>query len=63
MFTNKYYDWTTMSATVSFYGNAGVCMFKYLVTSSDPQMPLAALLMSINLTCMGIIAGCYIAIR
>eukprot|EP00116_Pleurobrachia_bachei_P002430 sb/3462692/ len=63
MFTNQYSDWSAMSATVGFYGNAGVCMFKYLVTTSDPQMPLAALLMCINLACMAVIAGCYIAIR
>ena len=45
-----------------FYGNDGVCVFKYLVTSNDPQRIFCLLILAINFCCFAVISGCYIFI-
>ena len=47
---------------MNFYGNDGVCVFKYLVTSNDPQKAFSLLVLAINFCCFAVITGCYIFI-
>ena len=48
--------------TIHFYGNDGVCVFKYLVTMEDPQKWFSLGASVVNLTCGLVIAICYILI-
>ena len=47
---------------VHFYGNAGVCIFKYLVTKTDPQRAFSLSILTINLVCFLVISSSYILI-
>lgn len=47
---------------VGFYGNAGVCLFKYFVTPDDPQQRFSLVVLLINFICFGIITGCYMGV-
>lgn len=47
---------------VHFYGNDGVCVFKYLVTMDDPQKWFSLSLLFINFICFLLISWCYIHI-
>ena len=47
---------------MNFYGNDGVCVFKYLVTSNDPQRAFSLLILAIDFCCFVVITGCYIFI-
>ena len=47
---------------VHFYGNDGVCVFKFLVTKDDPQRLYSLILLGINFVCFVIISACYIFI-
>ena len=44
---------------LKFYGNAGVCLFKYFVSSHDPQREYTLMVLSVNIVCFIIITGCY----
>ena len=44
---------------VEFYGNDGVCLFKYLVTSSDPQRLFSLAVLFLNFVCFIFITVCY----
>ena len=46
-----------------FYGNDGVCLFKYFVDQADPQRHFVGLLHLINLSCLVIITINYITIN
>ena len=48
--------------TIHFYGNDGVCVFKYLVTWEDPQRWFSLGASAVNLSCGVIIAICYVFI-
>lgn len=48
---------------VDFYGNDGVCLFKYFVDPSDPQHKYVWTVLSINFVCFIIITICYILIN
>ena len=48
---------------IHFYGNAGVCLFKYFVSSTDPQKAFVWSNLTVNLACFGIIAICYVMIN
>ena len=39
-----------------------MCVFKYLVTSNDPQRIFCLLILAINFCCFAVISGCYIFI-
>ena len=39
-----------------------MCVFKYLVTSTDPQRAFSLLVLAINFCCFVVITGCYIFI-
>ena len=42
-----------------FYGNDGVCVFKYLVTRDDPQWVFSTIILLINFLCFVFIAVSY----
>jgi hypothetical protein len=48
---------------VHFYGNSGVCVFKYLVTEHDPQRWFTISVLILNFICFIIISISYIAIN
>ena len=48
---------------VHFYGNAGVCVFKYLVTQADPQRAFSLTILVVNFACFLVISTCYILIH
>ena len=60
MFTNNYGGLTHKQ--VHFYGNDGVCLFKYLVNSDDPQRDYVWSILAINFLCFVIISVSYIII-
>jgi len=47
---------------VQFYGNSGVCLFKYFVTPDDPQKNFVWAILTINFMCFLLITVCYIVI-
>eukprot|EP00116_Pleurobrachia_bachei_P001199 sb/3461461/ len=48
------------NSTIHFYGNSGVCIFKYLVTMEDPQWRFSILVLAINIVCFALITTSYI---
>ena len=48
--------------TIGFYGNQGVCLFKYFVTRKDPQVRFSLGIMFLSIACFVIITVCYIFI-
>ena len=48
---------------VHFYGNSGVCVFKYLVTDHDPQRWFTISVLILNFICFIIISISYITIN
>eukprot|EP00116_Pleurobrachia_bachei_P002389 sb/3462651/ len=47
------------NSTVHFYGNDGVCIFKYLVTQDDPQWVFSTTILMINFLCFILILLSY----
>ena len=47
---------------IHFYGSNGVCVFKYLVTTDDPQKVYCLTVLAVNFVCFVIISGCYLLI-
>ena len=47
---------------LKFYGNDGVCLFKYFVTSDDPQATFTLSVLSVNILCFIMITLAYIYI-
>ncbi|XP_063686889.1 G-protein coupled receptor GRL101-like [Bolinopsis microptera] len=58
MFSNDYTG--LRHKPLNFYGNHGTCLFKYFVTSDDPQNVYTWTLLGVNLCCFFIICYCYI---
>ena len=48
---------------VEFYGNDGVCIFKYLVTERDPQHFFSISILLVNFTCFFFITASYLMIH
>ena len=57
MFSNQYGGLGRRK--IHFYGNDGVCLFKYFVTGDDPQKAYVWGCLSWNLLCFLIIFACY----
>ena len=55
-------DLMSERARVGFYGNDGVCLFKYFVQQDDPQLSFVWGILALNFFCFVIISICYIAI-
>ena len=47
---------------IGFYGNSGVCLFKYFVTEDDPQKVYSLSVLFINFFCFMIITICYVIV-
>ena len=64
MFSNdlNYKDLTEKVDKVDFYGNDGVCMFKYFVQNDDPQKLFVWGILSINFICFIFISFSYFVI-
>ena len=60
----KYEDYTDTKRieTVGFYGNDGVCLFKYFVHTDDPQKLFVWSILTLNFACFFIIAASYLII-
>ncbi|KAL5267907.1 hypothetical protein ACHWQZ_G004829 [Mnemiopsis leidyi] len=50
-------------AKVEFYGSDSVCIFKYLVTKSDPQHVFSLAILTVNVLCFLFITACYSIIQ
>ena len=57
-----YEDLTKSVAKVDFYGNDGVCLFKYFVQENDPQRMFVWSILSLNFICFLFISISYILI-
>ena len=57
MFTDNYGQISRRK--IHFYGNEGVCLFKYFVTRRDPQRIFVWMMLLINFTCFVTISVCY----
>ena len=63
MFSHDYMDNAIGRKKLEFYGNEGVCLFKFFVKAGDPQRNYAWLVLIINMISLGIISACYIFIN
>eukprot|EP00116_Pleurobrachia_bachei_P009253 sb/3469515/ len=45
-----------------FYGNDGVCLFKFMVNANDPQKGYVGFVLGLNATCFAIISLAYILV-
>ncbi|KAL5251859.1 hypothetical protein ACHWQZ_G014870 [Mnemiopsis leidyi] len=57
-----YEDLTKNIAKVDFYGNDGVCLFKYFVQNEDPQRLFVWSILSLNFFCFFLISISYLII-
>jgi hypothetical protein len=48
---------------INFYGSDSVCIFKYLVKTTDPQHLYSLVILLLNFLCFLLITGCYIIIQ
>ena len=60
MFSNDYGG--ISRTTLDFYGNDGVCLFKYFVTFNEPQHTFVWVVLLINVACFLVITVSYITI-
>ena len=57
-----YPDHTASVSKVDFYGNDGVCLFKYFVKNQDPQRNFVWTILALNFTCFIFISVSYMVI-
>ena len=57
-----YPDHTASVSKVDFYGNDGVCLFKYFVKNQDPQRNFVWTILALNFTCFVFISVSYMVI-
>ena len=55
-------DFTKTQTKVGFYGNDGVCLFKYFIRDTDPQEKFIWSILLLNFICFVLISVCYIII-
>ena len=55
-------DFTKTQTKVGFYGNDGVCLFKYFIRMSDPQQLFVWSILILDFFCFAVISICYIII-
>ena len=58
-----YIDFTEKVDKVDFYGNDGVCLFKYFVQDEDPQRMFVWSLLTLDFLCFIVISVSYLFIR
>ena len=57
-----YPDHTTKISKLDFYGNDGVCLFKYFVKDQDPQRLFVWSILTVNFVCFILISVSYVVI-
>ena len=64
MFSHDLYyeDPTTKVDKINFYGNDGVCLFKYFVQNDDPQRLFVWSILALNFVCFAFISASYLVI-
>ena len=64
MFTHDldYEDHTLTKEKIDFYGNDGVCLFKYFVKNDDPQKNMVWAILAVNFFCFAVISVSYLVI-
>ena len=55
-------DHTNNTVKLDFYGNDGVCLFKYFVKNDDPQVEYIWTILAVNFVCFLFISISYISI-
>jgi hypothetical protein len=55
-------DFTRTSESVGFYGNDGVCLFKYFINRTDPQQAFVWSVLILNFICFVVIFMSYVII-
>ena len=55
-------DFTKTRVEVGFYGNDGVCLFKYFIRQKDPQQAYVWSTLIVNFFCFLVISACYVII-
>ena len=63
MFSNEYGNLDGKIAQVDFYGNDGVCLFKFFVRHDDPQWVFTIINLVISIICFTVVAAAYIFIN
>ena len=58
----NYEDPTIKVDKINFYGNDGVCLFKYFVQNDDPQKLFVWSILALNFVCFSIISASYLVI-
>jgi hypothetical protein len=56
------HDYTKNKKEIGFYGNDGVCLFKYFIRNIDSQRTFVFSILVLNFVCFAVISICYIAI-
>ena len=62
MFSNDYGNFADKISRVDFFGNDGVCLFKFFVTADDPQRVFSMVVLAISILCFSIVTAAYITI-
>ena len=55
-------EFTKTSEKIGFFGNDGVCRFKYFIRDEDPQKAFVWTILLIYLICFMVVAACYIIV-
>lgn len=63
MFTKDHNSIGVIGERLGFYGNSGVCLFKYFVTPDDPQRVYSLSVLSVNFLCFIAITTSYLYIN
>ena len=58
----RYDDYTDKTTKLDFYGNDGVCLFKYFVNRDDPQIKFVWAILVVNFVCFLFISAAYILV-
>ena len=60
---NMFINGKVQGERIGFYGSNGFCVFNYFVRSDNPQKWFIGFALLLNLTCVSIIAICYIVVN
>jgi hypothetical protein len=63
MFSDDYGGDTLGRKKLDFYGNEGVCLFKFFVEADDPQRIYVWAVLVVNMICLAVMSSCYIFIN
>ena len=63
MFSRDYKDDVTGRRNLEFYGNDGVCLFKFFVKSTDPQRVYVWIILTMNTIFLSVMSVCYTVIN